>query len=124
MAGVKILLEVLLFLHLLGMASLVAAYLVQAKDYGKFNMGWIHGVSLQLITGIAMVGVIDGAKLNNGSGLTPSGHAKIGVKLLVALVILIVAVVANNRPASIKKANATLGGLTLANVAIAVFWSA
>ena len=80
----------LVFLHLLGMGMLVAMIMLQVKA-GKdapVNKGWLHGAALQLLTGVALVGIdplVDSVKYD---------HIKIGVKLLV--VVAIAAVVAIN----------------------------
>jgi hypothetical protein len=71
----------LVFLHLLGMGMLVAMIMLQAKA-GKdapVNKGWLHGAALQLLTGVALVGIdplVDSVKYD---------HIKIGVKLLVVV---------------------------------------
>jgi hypothetical protein len=120
----SILLKILLFLHLLGMATLISAFFVQwrrARGDGLTRM-WLYGSGIQAVTGLAMVGVIDGAHVNGG--LTTAGHVKIGVKLLVLVVIALLAVIGLNRPARAGRLSAAMGGLTVVNVAIAVFWAA
>lgn len=120
----SVLLNILLFCHLLGMATLVSAFFLQrrvAKD-GGLTKTWLYGSLIQAVTGLAMVGVIDGAHINGGLGT--SGHIKIGVKLLVLIVIAVLAVIGTNRPAKAGPLSTAMGGLTVVNVAIAVFWSA
>ena len=119
-----ILLQSLLFLHLLGMATLISAFFVQrrrAQGEG-LTRTWLYGSGLQAVTGLAMVGVIDGAHINGG--LTTAGHVKIGVKLLVLVVIGVLAVIGLNRPSKARPLSDAMGVLTVVNVAIAVFWSA
>jgi hypothetical protein len=120
----SVLLNVLLFLHLLGMATLVSAFFLQRRRApgDGLTKAWLHGSALQAITGLAMVGVIDGAHVNGG--LTTSGHIKIGVKLLVLVVIAVLAMIGLNRPERAGRLSNVMGGLTVVNVAIAVFWSA
>ncbi|MGW0518912.1 hypothetical protein [Crossiella sp. NPDC003009] len=107
----------LVFLHLLGMAMLVGMILLQlktAKD-GPLNKGWLHGVLLQLVTGVALVGIQYplGRDVDN---------IKIGVKLLVLIVIgaLVAANLSKQKIASWMVP--TLAALTVLNVGVAVFW--
>jgi hypothetical protein len=84
----------LVFLHLLGMGMLVAMIMLQAKA-GKdapVNKGWLHGAALQLLTGVALVGIdplVDSVKYD---------HIKIGVKLLVVVAIAAVVAINVNKP--------------------------
>jgi hypothetical protein len=118
-----VLLDILLFLHLLGMATLISAFFLQRKAVAGDGLtrAWLYGSGLQAITGLAMVGVIDGAHIHGGLGT--SGHIKIGAKLVVLIVIGVLAMIANNRPEQAKRLSDVMGGLTVVNVAIAVFWS-
>lgn len=109
---------VLVFLHLLGMAMLVGMTLLQLKTAkeGPLNKGWLHGVLLQLVTGVALVGIAYplGKDVDN---------VKIGVKLLV-LVVIGGLVAANLSKRTIAGwLVPTLAGLTVLNVGVAVFWS-
>lgn len=118
-----VLLKILLFLHLLGMATLISAFFVQRRRVGEgLTKVWLWGAGLQAVTGLAMVGVIDGAHINGG--LTTAGHLKIGVKLLVLVVIGVLAMIGLNRPEQARRLSDAMGALTVVNVAIAVFWSA
>lgn len=108
--------QVLLFLHLLGMAVLVAAVLLQRRTPdGPLNSAWLHGVGLQLITGLALVGVLEVQRdeLND---------AKFGVKLLVAVAIGTLALIYRKRDRPPRWLVPTLAGLVVLNIAIAVFW--
>jgi hypothetical protein len=109
---------VLLFLHLLGMAVLVGAFMVQrrAAGGGPLNAGWLHGSLLQFVTGLALVGVKEAqdAELD---------HAKVAVKLLVVLVVLGLAFVGRRRDPLPAWMNPTLAGLVVLNVGVAVFWT-
>ncbi len=107
----------LLFLHLLGMAVLVASFLLQRRvaPSGPLYVGWLHGALLQLVTGLALVGVAE-------FGTEPPNYPKITVKLLVLLVILGLVLVFRRREPLPGWVAPTLGGLTVLNVAVAVFW--
>lgn len=111
--------QCLLFLHLLGMATLVGAFLVQRRvaPGGPLNAGWLHGSLLQLLTGLALVGV-------NEAGAAEVDHAKIGVKLVVLLVIVGLVLVGRRRESSLPPWLVPgLIGLTVLNVGVAVFWA-
>jgi FtsH-binding integral membrane protein len=113
----EILRDVLVFLHFIGLAALFGGLFVQVKsDPRVVNNAVIHGVLTQLVTGLLLVGVLEGmddVEVNN---------AKVGVKLLVALVIAVLAF-ANRKKASIPNGLFFgLMGLTVLNIAVAVFW--
>ena len=109
----------LLFLHLLGMATLVGVFLLslRAPAGAPLNVGWIHGAALQLITGLALqlLAPLTHADYNN---------AKLGIKLLVLVVIggLALVYVIRRVPAP-RWLNPALAGLVVLNVGLAVFWT-
>ena len=72
----------LVFLHLLGMGMLIAMFFVQRRTDADapLNKGWLHGSALQLLTGVALMGL---APLIDQD----YDNIKIGVKLLVLVVI-------------------------------------
>lgn len=110
--------QLLLFVHLLGMAVLVAAFLLQRRTAagGPLNPAWLHGSGLQLITGLALVGVLDVQR-------DDVNHAKPGVKLLVVLVIGVLALVHRKRDRLPNWLVPALAGLVVLNAGIAVFWA-
>ena len=116
-----VVLHVLLVIHLLGMATLIAAFFVQRQSGEKLSGLWLWGALIQAVTGLAMVGLIDGAHINGG--LSTAGHIKIGVKLVVLVVIGLLVVIGRNRPGQVKPLATTMGGLTVLNLALAVLWT-
>jgi len=127
MEGMTALFDILLILHFLGLAAVIGAFLVQVRRKGGFQTGWVVvGLVVQLVTGLGMMGVID-ATQDGGAN-----HAKLGVKLVVAAVALVLALVARARQkradAGAAKQKAALpffhsaGALAIANVFIAVLW--
>lgn len=108
--------DLLVFLHFIGLAALFGGLFVQLKaDPRVVNNAMLHGIATQLVTGLLLVGLLeadDDAEVDN---------AKIGVKLLVALVIGVLVWV--NRRKTLP-AGLFLGllGLTALNIAVAVFW--
>ncbi|GGP59219.1 hypothetical protein [Saccharothrix coeruleofusca] len=107
----------LVFLHLLGMGMLVAMFFVQrrAGADAPLNKGWLHGSALQLLTGVALVGL---APLTDKD----YDHFKIGLKLLVLVVIAGLAAANVNKPRAASWLAPTMAGLVVLNTAVAVFW--
>lgn len=108
----------LLFLHLLGMGMLVAMFFVQrrAGADAPLNKGWLHAAALQLLTGVALVGL---APLTDQD----YDHAKIGVKLLVLVVIAGLVAMNVSKPKPATWLTPTLIALVVVNTGIAVFWT-
>jgi hypothetical protein len=108
--------DILVFLHFIGLAALFGGLFVQLRaDPRVVNAAVFHGILTQLVTGLLLVGVLEGmdADVNN---------TKIGVKLLVALVIAVL-VFANRKKTSIPNGLFFgLLGLTALNIGVAVFW--
>jgi hypothetical protein len=107
--------DVLVFLHFIGFAALFGGLFVQVKSSPRVvNNAMFHGILTQLVTGLAIVGVLeaDAADVN---------HAKVGVKLLVALVIGVLIFVNRKRESLANGLFFGLLGLTALNVAVAVF---
>ena len=107
--------DALLFLHLVGFAALFGGAFVQIRDSVKVvNSAMLHGALLQVLSGLALVGVIEGA----GDDVN---QVKIGVKLAVALVIGVLCWVNRRKEAVPNGLFFGIALLTLANAAIAVF---
>lgn len=108
---------VLLFLHVLGFAALFGGLVAQARSSEKsVNAAMRDGVGTAFLTGLLLVGVLE-------SGDDPVDQAKIGVKFTIALVLLVL-VMANTRKPTIPQGLwAGLVLLSVANIAVAIFWS-
>ncbi len=112
----------LVFLHIVGAAALLGGWLATFRNP---TVGyWQHlGAWVQLFTGILLVGIAEMTAGDDGAGIN---HMKIGVKLVALIAILITAVIGRRaakrgQPVSTGIAH-SVGGLTLVNVALAVFW--
>ena len=109
--------KVLLVVHLLGFGALFGGAFVQLRDDVKVvNTAMLYGAMTQVVTGILLVGVIEGQdeSVNN---------AKVAVKLAVALVVAVLCWV--NR-AKERLPGGLFNGillLTIANVIIATTWT-
>lgn len=109
--------KLLLFLHLVGMAAVVGGALVQvASPPRRVTAMILHGGLTQVVTGVLLVGVLEADD-------DEVDHAKIGVKLVVALVIVGLAWAYRKREELANGPFFGILGLALANVAIAVFWT-
>lgn len=109
---------VLVFLHLLGMAVLIGSFLVQRRIglQRPLHSGWHHGAGLQLLTGLALIGVNE-AQDNDLS------HAKMAVKLVVLLVIFGLVFAVRRRDTLPNWLAPAAVGLVVVNVGVAVFWT-
>ena len=114
----------LLVLHLIGQAALLGGFLTQIRaassSQAKILPVMMHGAWTALAAGLLLVGLME-YRVAMGADIEVN-HMKIGVKSLVITVILLL-LYAQRKKESVK-ANAfwAIGGLTLANVVIAVFW--
>lgn len=115
--------DVLLVLHFLGLASLIGGFLVQIKTTPRvINNAMFHGALLQLITGLLLVGLRYPLNSSDPAEWAKPDNGKIGVKLVVLLVILGL-IVANRKKDQITNAVwGLIGGLSILNVVVAVFW--
>lgn len=109
--------QILLFVHILGFAALLGGLLVQAREPEKrVNGAMRDGIGTAFLAGLLLVGVLE-------AGDGDVDRVKIGVKFAVGLVVLVL-VMANARKPRIPQ-GLWLGLLllTIANIAVAVFWS-
>lgn len=110
--------QLLLVIHLLGFAALFGGMFLQMRDpEKKINAAMRDGAGTAFLTGLLLVGVLEGT---DGVSLD---HTKVGIKLVVSLVILVLVM------ANLKKPKIPTGlfwgifGLTVVNVGVAVFVS-
>jgi FtsH-binding integral membrane protein len=108
--------DVLLFLHFIGLAALFGGLFVQVKSQPRVvNNAMFHGILTQLVTGLLLVGLLE-------AGDDAVDHAKVGVKLTVALVIGALVLVNRKKQSLADGLYLGLLGLTALNIAVAVFW--
>lgn len=109
--------NLLLVVHILGFAALFGGLVVQLREPAKrVNPAMRDGVGTAFLAGLLSVGVLE-------AGDGDVNHAKIGVKLVVALVILVL-VMANVRKERIPDGLFwALLALTVTNIGVAVLWS-
>ncbi len=113
--------RLLVVLHFLGMASLIGGWLVQLRARGErhVSLAMIRGVVTQLVTGVIMVGLAEGVESLDRD----IDRAKIGVKLLVALVVAVLCFANRRRPTLPDGLYLLIGLLSVADVVVAVFWT-
>jgi len=110
-------------LHMLGILGILVLLLLQAsKKPRKFNVGILHSAATALIAGLVMVGVQYPLHADNPTECPLYNNTKIAVKLGIVLIILFIGYRQNNKAVFATKTWATLLGLTVANIVIAVTW--
>jgi len=113
----EILRLVLLLLHLLGFAALLGGLLAQLGAGEKSVNGAMRdGAGTAFLTGLLLVGVLE-------AGDATVDHGKIAVKFAVGLVILVLVMANVRKPQIPHGLYYGLVTLTVANVAVALFWS-
>ncbi len=113
----EILRQLLLYGHLIGFALLLGGTVAQyLSGRIRINSIMLWGAFVQLGTGAGLA-----APLRGGGDLEPA-PAKLAVKGAVALMIAAMVFFARRREVVNRGHFLAIGGLTLANAAIAVFW--
>lgn len=107
---------ILLLVHILGFAALFGGLLVQVREPEKtVNAAMRDGAGTAFVAGLLLVGVLE--------AIGDPNHAKIAVKFVISLVILVL-VMANLRKPSIPQGLYWgLMALTVINTGVAVFWA-
>lgn len=116
----EILENVLIVFHFIGLASILGGVLVQTKLFSRGEARVLplimSGVWLQLLTGIALVGVLSAMPDEEPNNI------KFGVKLVVLIVIAVIAFPNRKKERPASWVVPVIGLLTLVNIVIAVFW--
>lgn len=108
--------DLLLVLHIIGLASIIGGFLVQTRTSQKRILpAMLHGALTALATGILLVGVAEMRDVD-------VNHIKIGVKLVIALVIAAIAWRRRKAESVGTGEWGAVGGLAVVNVVLAVFW--
>jgi hypothetical protein len=107
-------------LHIIGIAALLGGFLTQMKAMGRGEArivpAMLHGALTMLVTGIVLLGL-------NQAAHHPINAIKIGTKVAVLVVILGLVYVKRDEEPVEKGVVATVGGLTIVNIFIAVLWT-
>ena len=110
--------------HFVGLAAIVGPFLLQMRWKGQYAFPVVLGGAItQLVTGLVLVGLAEMRDVD-------LDYAKITVKLVLALVIFVVALLGFLKQRKTEGGGGrellpffhTAGGLALINMALAVFW--
>jgi hypothetical protein len=113
----EILRLVLLFIHIIGFAALLGGLLAQARTDEKAVTAVMRdGAGTAFLAGLLLVGVLE-------AGDEEVDNAKIAVKFVIGLVILVLVMANARKPRIPQGLWVGLLLLTLANIGVAVFWS-
>ena len=113
--------DVVLFAHLLGMASLLGGAVVQMRGRDRVvNPAMFHGALAQVVSGVLLVGTA--YALDEGAEGAEVDNAKVGLKAIVAIAVLVLCWVNRKRATVSEAVFFSILGLTLLDVAVAVFW--
>lgn len=117
----EILRDILLILHILGFAGVIAGVLMQLpavkQGAAKINGAILHSSILLFVTGIGLVGMFYARGLGDNVN-----NMKIGVKTAVLIVILVLAIVGKVKKRADAGLLGAIGGLAVLNVVLAVAW--
>ena len=116
----SILFSILVFLHIVGAAMIVGYWIATIKT-PTVHPRQRDGAFLQLLTGIAMMGLLP---------LMPDAdpnYFKLGIKFAIGVAVAVLAVIGSRKvkkgePVSTGLAHG-VGGLALVNIAIATLWN-
>jgi len=104
--------------HILCVIAILSLLLLQwNKNPRKFNPGILHAGLTALIAGLAMVGMWQTVHPDEALN-----HTKVGIKLLILIVILVIGYGNIKKPVLAKKTWLLLIGLTTTNILIASLW--
>ncbi|MCU1536503.1 MAG: hypothetical protein JWP82_854 [Humibacillus sp.] len=110
----------LIVLHLLGMAAVVGGW-IAVRSGRTVTAPIVWGARAQLVTGLALVGIASAIKDDTHE----VDNAKIAVKLVIALVVLVAAEIGSARSRRGQDSGTLLdvaGGAAVVNVLVAVIW--
>ena len=107
-------------LHLLGMALVIGGWVV-ARNSSSFPAAIVWGARAQLVTGLILVGL---AEANKAPGQSLN-HAKLGVKLVIAIVVVVMAEIGASKARRREEHGTQLdvaGGGAVVNTLVATLW--
>lgn len=114
----EILKVILVFVHILGAGAIFGGWLANFKTPTVNAWQW-YGALAQLVTGLALVGIAE-------AGTDPVNHAKIAVKIVIAIVIAVAAFLGRKKIKAGEEVSTGLahavGGMAFINIAVATLW--
>jgi hypothetical protein len=111
--------NLVVILHFIGLASVVGGFIVQISSSEKgVNAAMFHGALTQLVTGLILVGMVEGGAVDEEINMT-----KISVKLAIVLVVTVLAFMGRKKTPPQVALWGAIGALSISNIFIAVLWS-
>jgi hypothetical protein len=111
--------NLVVILHFIGLASVVGGFIVQISSSEKgVNAAMFHGALTQLVTGLILVGMVEGGAVDEEINMT-----KISVKLAIVLVVTVLAFRGRKKTPPQVALWGAIGALSISNIFIAVLWS-
>ena len=111
--------NLVVILHFIGLASLVGGFIVQISSSEKgVNAAMFHGALTQLVTGLILVGMVEGGAVDEEINMT-----KISVKLAIVLVVTVLAFMGRKKTPPQVALWGAIGALSITNIFSAVLWS-
>jgi hypothetical protein len=111
--------NIVVFLHIVGAAMIVGIWIGNMKK-PTVHPRQFDGAATQLLTGIVLMGLIPALDMD-------ANYFKLGVKFAIALAVVVLAFIGRRKYKNgedISKGLAhSVGGLALANIAIATIWN-
>ncbi len=111
-----------LALHFIGLAAILAGWLVYRRSAIVDALS-VWGARIQVLTGLVLVGIAEAL----ATEARPVNHAKIGVKLVLALAVVVCYEMANAKQRKDPKADVRMlvtagAGLAVLNILVATLW--
>jgi hypothetical protein len=117
--------NIVVFLHIVGAAMIVGLWIGQMKK-PTVHPRQFDGAMLQLLTGIALMGLIPALGATDPDFADPN-YFKLGIKFAVALAVGVLAFIGRRKFKKGEDISPGLahgvGGLALLNIAIATIWN-
>lgn len=106
--------SIFLLIHVASVLGMLVLLLTQtAKPEKTLSKGFMHAAMTALVAGFALIGI-------NSALNEEMSHAKVGVKFLFLMIIMVLGYQNQNKPKLSNPVWATMLGLTVVNVLIAV----
>jgi hypothetical protein len=120
MSAMDLVYNILVVLHLLGMAAVVGGW-IAVRSGRTVTAPVVWGARAQIVTGVLLVGIASAIK----DDAHEVNNTKIAVKLVIALVVAAAAEIGNARSKRGQDAGTLLdvaGGAAVVNVGVAALW--
>ena len=110
--------KLVVVLHIISWAIVIGAWITHLRP-PVIATGVPHAAASALLTGVILTGIASASE-----AVTDPNNAKIGVKLIIAVVVTVLAFVGYRKREHAKAEMAhAVGGLAVVNVGIAILWN-